>query len=105
VTSCVNNNESFASRHQLETGHNRRMQIDHDRNEPKIDRTPGPWRWVFPVLLVMVVINAITGTISWPSFLGGLAVGGVLAAWAIEVTGNKVPDSWRRKSPNRDRHI
>lgn len=81
------------------------MQIDHDRNEPKIDRTLGPWRWVFPVLLVMVAINAVTGTISWPSFLGGLGVGGVLAAWAIEVTGNKVPDSWRRKSPDRDRDI
>lgn len=81
------------------------MQIDHDHNEPKIDRTPGPWRWVFPVLFITVMINAFTGTISWPSFLGGVGFGGVLAAWAIEITGNKTPDSWRRQSPDRNRDI
>jgi hypothetical protein len=76
--------------------------IDHDPEEPQIDRSPGPWRWVFPVLLVGVAVNLFTGQLSWPSFMGGVAVGGVLAAWAIEITGNKVPESWKSKSPSRD---
>jgi hypothetical protein len=79
--------------------------IDHDQNEPKIDRTPGPWRWVFPVLLVVVLINVFTRGLDWVSFAGGVAVGGVLAGWAIEVTGNKVPESWKSKSANRNRNL
>jgi hypothetical protein len=73
--------------------------IDHDPHEPKYDRGRGPWWWVFPVLLVAVLLNAYTGMLDWPSFAGGVAVGAVLAAWAIEITGNKVPDSWRSNSP------
>lgn len=73
--------------------------INHDPNEPPTDRGPGPWRWVLPVMLVMVALNVYTGQISWPSFLGGVGFGGVLVAWAIEITGNKVPDSWRSKPP------
>jgi hypothetical protein len=73
--------------------------IDHDPEEPKVDRGPGPWRWVFPILLIGVAINAYTGALDWTSFAGGVAFGGVLAAWAIEVTGNKVPDSWKSKPP------
>jgi hypothetical protein len=76
--------------------------INHDHQEPKIDRTPGPWRWVFPVLAVVAAVNVYTGQLSWPSFLGGIGFGGVLAAWAIEVTGNKVPDSWRSRSAHRN---
>lgn len=81
------------------------MQIDHDRNEPKIDRTPGPWRWVFPVIGVVCLLNILTREIDWISVGLGLGLGCTLAGWAIEVTGNKVPDSWHRKSSNRDRDI
>lgn len=74
--------------------------IEHDKSEPKIDRGPGPWRWVFPVLLVGVAINAFTRGVDWISFAGGLALGCTLAGWAIEVTNNKVPESWKsRRSP------
>jgi hypothetical protein len=30
--------------------------------------------------------------------MGG-ASGLILATWAIEITGNKIPDSWRSKPP------
>lgn len=75
------------------------MQIDHDPNEPPVDRTRGPWWWVFTILLVGVALNAYTGALNWPSFAGGVAFGGVLAAWAIEITGNRVPNWWRSKPP------
>lgn len=75
--------------------------IDHDPHEPRLDRTPGPWRWVFPVILAVIGVNLFTGQLSWPSFLGGVGAGGVLAAWAIEISGNKVPESWKSK-PRRD---
>ena len=81
------------------------MQIDHDSDEPKIDRTPGPWRWVFPIIGIVFLLNIVTRDIDWLSVGLGLGLGCTLAAWAIEITGNKVPDSWRRKSPNRDRDI
>jgi len=31
------------------------------------------------------------------SLMLGIGTGGMLACWAIEITGNKVPDSWRKK--------
>lgn len=75
------------------------MHIDHDQNEPPVDRTPGPWRWVFPVLLVGVALTAFTRGLDWVSFAGGIGLGGVFTAWILEITGNKVPASWRGNSP------
>ncbi len=71
--------------------------IDHDPQEPKIDRTPGPWRWVFPLLLFGVGVTALTRGMDWVSFAGGIALGCTLAGWAIETTGNRVPASWKQK--------
>lgn len=31
--------------------------IDHDPNEPPIDRGPGPWRWVFPVIVAAASLS------------------------------------------------
>lgn len=72
--------------------------IDHNAEEPKIDRGRGPWRWVFPMLFLGVGISAFTRGLDWVSFAAGIALGCTLAGWAIEVTGNKVPDSWKSKS-------
>lgn len=74
------------------------MQIDHDPEEPKVDRSPGPWRWVFPILLVGVLLQVFTRGIDWPSFAAGGGLACVFTAWMIEVTGNKVPKSWRQSS-------
>ncbi|CUX21312.1 hypothetical protein CFBP6626_07195 [Agrobacterium tumefaciens] len=77
--------------------------IDHDPNEPKIDRGPGPWKIAFPVLAVVFLLNVATREVDWVSIALGVAVGGVLTAWAIEVTGNKVPDWWKSKPPGTGR--
>ncbi|MDX3929092.1 MAG: hypothetical protein QHC90_25240 [Shinella sp.] len=75
------------------------MQIDHDPDEPKIDRGPGPWKIAIPVLVVIAAINFVTRDIDWISLCLGLAIGGGIVAWAVDITGNKVPDSWRSKPP------
>ncbi|PST19716.1 hypothetical protein C7U61_14580 [Rhizobium sp. JAB6] len=72
--------------------------IDHDPQEPKIDRTPGPWRWVFPIIAVLFLANLLTRQIDWISLCLGLGMGCTLAGWAIEITGNKVPGSWKANS-------
>ncbi|MBB6304051.1 hypothetical protein GGE67_004692 [Rhizobium leucaenae] len=74
------------------------MQIEHDPNEPKMDRGAGPWRWVLPIVALLWIGNLVYYPIDWHSIALGGGTGIVLALWAIEITGNKVPDSWRRKS-------
>ncbi|TBZ07798.1 hypothetical protein E0H38_29460 [Rhizobium leguminosarum bv. viciae] len=55
---------------------------------------------MFVVLLVGFFINLFTRSIDWVSLSLGAAIGGCVVAWAIEITGNKIPDSWRSKSRN-----
>lgn len=74
------------------------MQIDHDKYEPPVDRTPGPWRWVVPIVLATVALNAYANGVDWLSFACGAGAGIVGTAWILEITGNKVPASWRRNS-------
>ncbi|ASP50961.1 hypothetical protein CDO31_04850 [Sinorhizobium meliloti] len=76
-----------------------RPTIDHDPNEPPVDREPGPWRWVFPVLAVTWALNLYSNPIDWLSVGLGLFTGIVFTAWILEITGNKVPSSWRPKAP------
>lgn len=71
--------------------------IEHDPYEPKIDRRPFPW-WA--AWLVVSLIWA--GYLSYHKFdLWSLAVGGLtigmLASWAIDKTGNRVPDNWKTR--------
>ncbi|MEY9328237.1 hypothetical protein [Sinorhizobium fredii] len=77
--------------------------IEHDENEPPVDRGPGPWRWVLPVVLAVIGLNAYSSGLDWISFACGGGAGIVLTAWAIEVTGNKVPASWRAKASRSSR--
>lgn len=79
------------------------MQIDHDPDEQKIDRGPGPWRLAFPLLILLWVGYLYTAPFDWHSIAIGLATGVIVTAWAIETTGNKVPASWRSKPPGAGR--
>ncbi|MGY5779973.1 hypothetical protein [Rhizobium sp. LEGMi135b] len=42
--------------------------------------------------------NLLTRQIDWISLCLGLGLGCTLAGWAIEITGNKVPEGWKSKS-------
>lgn len=72
------------------------MQIEHNPNEKRPTNTI--W-WVAWGLVVFSWIGYFYFNEPdwWPIALGGFS-GLVLASWAIEITGNKVPDSWRGKS-------
>lgn len=78
-------------------------QIDHDPKEPKVDRGPGPWKMVIPALSVVFLLNLLTRDIDWVSLCLGVFIGVVLLAWAVDITGNKIPDSWRGKPPRTGR--
>lgn len=75
------------------------MQIDHDPEEPNIDRGPGPWKIAVPVVVLMWALNLYSRPIDWVSVGLGLVTGIVFIAWMIDITGNKIPDSWRSKPP------
>ncbi|WP_273727469.1 hypothetical protein [Brucella gallinifaecis] len=72
-------------------------QIDHDQNEPKIDRSPFPW-WLAWTMVALCWIGFVYyGIVDWYSVaLGGFSVG-ILASWAVDKTGNRIPGSWRGK--------
>lgn len=73
------------------------MQIDHDPNEPKIDRSKGGWLSTFAVLGFGFAILLYYGQIEWYSLFIGAAIASAFTAWAMEYTGNKIPDRWRKK--------
>lgn len=71
--------------------------IDHDPNEPKPDRSRGPWRVIWPIIGLLWIWYFYFEPFNWASIAIGFGTGAILAAWAIEITGNKIPDSWRGK--------
>lgn len=72
-------------------------EIDHDPYEPKIDRRPFPWWLCWSVVAFLWVGSVYYGLIQWHSIALGIGTGAILASWAIDKTGNKVPDSWKTK--------
>lgn len=72
-------------------------QIDHDPNEPKIDRSKGGWLSTFAVLGLAWAGYIYSFDVDWYLAAGAAATGAAVMAWAMEYTGNKVPDSWRKK--------
>lgn len=74
--------------------------IEHDPDEKRPGN--GIWWIVWPAIALGWVGFVYFDMIDWPSAaIGGLTMG-VLATWAIEVTGNKVPASWRGKPSRPD---
>lgn len=76
-------------------------------NEPPkdfIEHIPGEKRptnaiwWVlWPGIALLWAGCLYFGLLDRVSVLLGLGTGAILATWAIEVTGNRVPESWRGK--------
>ncbi len=68
-------------------------QIDHNPHEKR--QTNTIWWVIWPIVAMQWVAYLYFNTFDlWSIALGGVS-GLVLATWAIEITGNKVPDSWR----------
>jgi hypothetical protein len=73
--------------------------IDHDPQEPKRGYKPVSW-WALLAVGACIWIGLLTsGQFSWYNVCVGLFSGAMVATWAIEITGNKVPDSWKQKRP------
>lgn len=71
--------------------------IEHIPNEKR--PTNAVWWILWPVIAFGWIVFYVNDMIDWRSVALGGATLGVLATWAIEVTGNRVPDSWRSKPP------
>jgi hypothetical protein len=72
-------------------------QIDHDPNEFKDKRAGWPSTW-------LVVALGWAGYLyfhpfDWWSIAIGGGTGAIVVAWAMDLTGGKVPASWRSKPP------
>lgn len=79
------------------------MQIDHDPEEPPRDTSKSPWG-ILAVLVMLGWAGALYSfDIDWRSVALGAFSAGALVAWAGDITGGKVPASWRGKptSPRR----
>lgn len=74
-------------------------QIDHDPDEFTDKRAGWPSTWV--VLALVWAGNAYFLPIDWRSVALGVMTGCVLVAWAMDLTGGKIPASWRSKPPRR----
>ncbi len=73
-------------------------QIEHDPNEPKIDRSMKIY-WIAAIVLALLWIGQwYFDGFDWEQIMLGLGTGILLTAWAIDVSGNKIPESWRRKN-------
>lgn len=57
-------------------------QIDHDPEEPKIDRKPESFRLFFAIIALIWVGNAYFFTIDWRSVLLGTVTGMAFMLWA-----------------------
>ncbi|RVJ07859.1 hypothetical protein CN193_04845 [Sinorhizobium meliloti] len=59
-----------------------RPTIEHDPHEPKIDRRPESFRWLFVILIVGWVALLSTTPMDWRSITAGFATGAVFMLWA-----------------------
>lgn len=73
------------------------MQIEHDPEEPPRDTSKSPW------LLVAIMLVLIWSGLfylyepAWLQLGIGALTGAMIMAWGVDITGNKVPASWRGK--------
>lgn len=73
--------------------------IEHDPDEPPRDTSKSPWLRLLIILSFIWVWMLYSFDIVWLQVGAGFMTGGALACWAIDITGNKVPKSWRGGLP------
>lgn len=73
--------------------------IDHNPHEKR--QTMAIWFAVWPLIAVFWIGCLYFGWIDWTSVFLGLGTGCALAIWATEITGNEVPESWRKAAGRR----
>lgn len=81
------------------------MQIEHNPDEKRPTSTIWWIAWAIVALLwtAQIYLDGWS-SLNWTQIsLGGVTVG-VLAIWAIEVTGNRVPESWARRNRRIRKH-
>lgn len=84
------------------TGSDRPMkEIDHDPQEFS-DKRAG-WPSTFVVLVVGWAGYLYFHPFDWWSVAIGGASGALIVAWAMDITGGKIPMSWRSKASRRTR--
>ncbi|WFR98721.1 hypothetical protein [Rhizobium tumorigenes] len=76
--------------------------IEHDPDEPKKAFKPVSWWLLLAIGAFIWVGLIISGQFSWYSVCVGLFTGSMIATWAIEITGNKIPGWWKSKSTPRN---
>jgi hypothetical protein len=79
------------------------MQIDHEPNERR--QTNTIWWVLWPILALQWIATGYFWGFDWHQLALGGFTGLVLATWAIEVTGNKVPRWMKGSPPRRDRNL
>lgn len=72
-------------------------QIDHIPDEKR--PTNRIWWLIWPIIALGWLGTGYSFGFDWHQIALGAGTGLVLATWAIEITGNEVPASWRRKTP------
>lgn len=73
------------------------MIIEHDPNETPRRRSPLIY-WVAWLMIVLLWVGQwYFDGLDWEQILLGFITGAMITAWAIEITGNKMPDSWGGK--------
>lgn len=68
--------------------------IEHNPHEKR--QTNAIWWVLWPIVAALWVGYLSFFEFDWPAIALGAGTMGVLVTWAMEMTGNKVPDSWRR---------
>lgn len=73
--------------------------IEHNPHEKR--PTNAIWWFMWPAIALLWAWYLYFYEFDWPSVaIGGLTMG-VLVIWGTEITGNKVPESWRKAAGGR----
>jgi hypothetical protein len=69
------------------------MEIEHNPNEKR--PTNAIWWALWPAIALLWLATWYFWGFDWHQLALGVGTGATLAGWAIDITGNKTPESWR----------